>query len=330
MKGGDWAVKSAIGLAIGALCLYLAASQVETEELGRAFATFNPLWLIPAVAISLAIQLMRAWRWQLELRPLARLSFGMVWLVVATAYMFINLLPFRLGEPTRPLLMSWKSGLEVPAIVANWALEKTMDLAALVFFVHLTLLLADLPQWAARASVVSLAAFSTMALVVVGFWRGGEAFFSKTLGRLLPPAANHRVLTVLRSARSGLAIIPQPRLLAMVFAQTLVLWALPILSSYVLILGFGLDLPVVAALAVFVAVGAGTALPNPPAMIGVFQIAAVVALGLFGVPKPVALAYGIVLNAVQFITLVAQGLVALAFVGVGPGRLTRQALSGGT
>ena len=41
-------------------------------------------------------------------------------------------------------------------------------------------------------------------------------------------------------------------------------------------------------------------------------------------------AYGIVLNAVQFITLVAQGLAALAFVGVGPGRLTRQALSGGT
>ena len=32
-------------------------------------------WLLPAVAVSLMIGLMRAWRWQLELRPLARLGY---------------------------------------------------------------------------------------------------------------------------------------------------------------------------------------------------------------------------------------------------------------
>jgi uncharacterized membrane protein YbhN (UPF0104 family) len=108
---------------------------------------------------------------------------------------------------------------------------------------------------------------------------------------------------------------------------TIALWSLPILSSFVLMLGFGFDLPFAAALVVFVAIGVGTALPAPPGMVGVFQIASVVALGLFGIPKADALAYGILLNAVQFFTLVAQGLVALPLLGVGLGEITRAALT---
>jgi hypothetical protein len=61
-------------------------------------------------------------------------------------------------------------------------------------------------------------------------------------------------------------------------------------------------------------------------MFGVMQIASVVALGLFGVPQAEALAFGIVLNAVQFFTLVAQGLVALPFAGVNLGEVTRTAV----
>jgi uncharacterized membrane protein YbhN (UPF0104 family) len=51
-------------------------------------------------------------------------------------------------------------------------------------------------------------------------------------------------------------------------------------------------------------------------MIGTYQYACVLALGLFGVPQPQALAYGLALNAIQLTTLVAQGLVALPLAGV--------------
>jgi hypothetical protein len=61
-------------------------------------------------------------------------------------------------------------------------------------------------------------------------------------------------------------------------------------------------------------------------MFGIMQIASVVALGLFDVPQAEALAYGILLNTVQFTTLVAQGLVALPFVGKTIGEMTREAV----
>jgi len=323
---GKLVVKLALSGLLAAFCLWLAARQVDMSELVTAIERFDARYLVPLVLISLLIQVFRALRWKIELRPLADLPFVLVWEVIAVAYMMINVLPFRLGEPVRPVLLSWKSGLEVAAIVGNWVFEKMMDTAALVLFIHIALVVNDLPDWAHKASTGSLAAFATLAFIVVGFWLRGEAFFDATLGRVLPERPRAGMLRILASARTGLQILPDRRLVALVFLVTLALWFLPILSSYVMMVGFGFDLPFGAALVVFVAIGVGTALPPPPGMVGIFQIAAVVALGLFGVPKAEALAYGILLNAVQFLTLVAQGLVALPLVGVGVGAMTRAAL----
>lgn len=315
-----------VSLAVGGLCLWLAARKVRGAELLAAFSDFNLWYLIPAVCISLAIQVLRAWRWQIELSPLRRLPFSLLWQVVAVAYMMINVLPFRLGEPVRPLLLSWKTSLTVPAILGNWVFEKMMDSAVMVLFIHLTLLVTDLPEWANRASTGSLMVFFLLLVLVIGFWLRGVAFFDATIGRFLSERARGWCVRLLSSARDGLQILPDRRLVAVVFVVSVLLWSLPVLSSYVLILAFGLKVPPAAAFVVFIAIGLGTALPNPPGMVGVFQIAAVVALGLFGVERPQALAYGIALNAIQFSTLVLQGLVALPFVRVGLSRLTRAAV----
>ncbi len=320
--------KVAASILLGGFCLWLAMRKVEMAEVSRALHDFDPFYLVIAVAISLLIQVFRAWRWKIELSPLKRLDFSLCWQVVAVAYMMINVMPFRLGEPVRPVLMSWKSGLTISSIVGNWVFEKMMDSAALVLFIHITLVVADLPPWAHKASTFSLVTFLGLLALVTGFWLKGEAFFDRTLARVLPEHACEKTRSVLLSVRDGLQILPDRALVAFVFVVTLLLWFLPILSSYVLILGFGFDVPFAAAFVVFVCIGLGTALPNPPGMFGVFQIASVVALGLFGVPKAEALAYGIVLNAVQFFTLVAQGLFALPFVDVNLARLTKEAVRG--
>jgi uncharacterized membrane protein YbhN (UPF0104 family) len=79
---------------------------------------------------------------------------------------------------------------------------------------------------------------------------------------------------------------------------------------------FDFDLPFSAAVVVFIFIGFGTALPNVPGMIGAYQYACVLALGLFGIDKVDALAYGLVLNGVQFLTIIVQGLIALPLAGV--------------
>lgn len=323
---GKVLLKALVSSAIGAFCLWAASSRVDWEQFAAAFTGFDIRYLGLAIALSLMIQVVRAWRWKLELSPLVDLRYSLVWQVVAVAYMLINVLPFRLGEPSRPLLMSWKSGLPVAAIVGNWVFEKMMDAAAIVLFIHITLVISDLPDWAHHAATASLLVLVCLAGLVVGFWLRGEETIERLVGQRLPDHAWQKLRGVLVSARQGLEILPDRRLVTRAFLATIVLWSLPIASSYAILCGFGFDLPVSAAFAVFVAISAGTALPNPPGMVGVFQIAAVVALGLFGIPKADALAYGVVLNAVQLITLVLQGLFALPFLGVDLGRLTSSAV----
>lgn len=318
--------KMAVGTAIGALCLWMALHKVDLSEVGAALRSFDGRWVAAAFVVSLAIQLLRALRWQVELTPLARLPYPLMWRVVSVSYMLINVLPFRLGEPARPLLLSWKTGLPIPAIVGNWVFEKMMDTAVMVLLVHWTLVMADLPPWAHRASTGSLVMFSTLLLLVVGFWLHGERFYDRTLARVLSGHASEKLRNMLRVARQGLQILPDRRLVGAVFVITLALWLLPILSSWLLIQAFGFDLPVAAAFVVFVCVGLGTALPNPPGMVGVFQIASVYALGVYDVPQPEAVAYGIVLNAVQFFSLVLQGVLAMPWIGVGLGTIAKAAV----
>jgi uncharacterized protein (TIRG00374 family) len=318
--------KVTVGTAIGAFCLWLALHKVALSEVKAALVDFDARWLLASFAVSLAIQVLRAWRWQIELTPLARVPFTLLWQVVSVAYMMINVLPFRLGEPVRPLLLSWKTGLPIPAIVGNWVFEKMMDTAVMVLLVHATLMMADLPPWAHRASTGSLVMFLSLLVLVVGFWLRGERFFDRTVARVLSEHSGAKVRKVLVAARTGLQILPDRRLVATVLVVTLALWLLPILSSWLLIRAFHLDLPVSAAFVVFVCIGLGTALPNPPGMFGVFQIASVVALGVYGVPESKAVAYGIVLNAVQFFSLVLQGVLAMPWVGIGLGTITRAAV----
>jgi uncharacterized protein (TIRG00374 family) len=304
-------------LAVGGLFLYLAFRDVRLDQLRAAFGQLDARWLVPAVAISLLIQIVRAWRWQLELRPLAHVPFGTLWVVASVAYMAINVLPVRMGEVVRPWLLSRRSQVTFSNVVGNLIIEKTFDSAVIVFFILLGLLTTpNLPAWVRRGAVVPAAGFVALAVVVVLLWWRGERFVERWVVRWLPARVGARLVGVARSLVDGMRVLGVPRLVVAVFLVSVGLWFLPILSSWVMIQAFHLDAPFNAALAVFILIGFGTALPQLPGMVGTYQLACVWALGLFGVPQPQALAYGIVLNAVQLGTLVAQGLVALPLAGV--------------
>ena len=71
-----------------------------------------------------------------------------------------------------------------------------------------------------------------------------------------------------------------------------------------------------AAAAVLFAVNVTAALPATPSNIGVFQAACVAVLSVYGVGKTDALAYGIILQAVEIATALAMGMPALVRRGM--------------
>jgi hypothetical protein len=306
-----------LSLLVGGGFLYLAFRNVALAELGVALSQVQLGWLAVSVVISFLIMVFRAFRWQLELRPLEHVPLGRLWVVTAVAYMAINLLPVRLGEVVRPWLLSKRSGVSFANVVGNLVIEKTLDSLVILFYILAGLLtISNLPLWVRRGAIFPAVGAAALVLLVVLLWWQGEAFIDRWVVRRLPEKFGAGLKRAITSILGGMQILPNPFLLLFVFLVSLALWFLPILSSYVMILAFDLDAPFSAAVVVFIFIGFGTALPNLPGMIGPYQYACVLGLGLFGVAEAQALAYGIVLNAVQFLTLIVQGLLALPLAGV--------------
>jgi uncharacterized protein (TIRG00374 family) len=308
---------AALSLVVSAAFLYLAFRNVPLTELGVALSRVDARWLGGAVLLSFLLMVLRTWRWQFELRPLVAVPLGGLWIVTAVSYLAINLLPARLGEVTRPWLLSRRTAVSFSNVVGNLVVEKTMDAVVTLLYMLLGLATIEhLPAWVRTgAKFPAAGAMILVILVVLLYWRG-EAFVDRWLLRVLPARFGAGVTRVTGSIVAGMRILPNPTLLLAVFALSLVLWSVPILSSYFMIRAFHLDLPFSAAVVVFIFIGFGTALPNVPGMIGPYQYACILALGLFGVDRVDALAYGITLNAVQFFTLLLQGGVAMALGGV--------------
>ena len=304
-------------LVVSGSFLYLAFRNVKLDELGEALGRIHGGWLCVAIIISLLIMVFRAWRWQLELRPLDHVPVGRLWVITSVAYMAINLLPVRLGEVVRPWLLSRRANVSISNVIGNLVVEKMMDSICIVFYLLAGLLLIEsLPAWVRTGAIVPAVIAGVLVTLVLLFWWKGESFVDRHVLRLLPERFGGKVKTVLAAITDGMRILPNTGLLLSVFLVSLTLWFLPILSSYIMIRAFDLAAPFSAALVIFIFISFGTALPNLPGMIGPYQYACQLALGIYGVSDVDGLAYGLVLNAVQFLTLIGQGLIALPIAGV--------------
>ena len=71
----------AISLLVSGGFLYLVFRNVQLNDLGTALRRVDSGWLLVSVGLSLLIMIFRAWRWQLELRPLEHVPLGRLWVV---------------------------------------------------------------------------------------------------------------------------------------------------------------------------------------------------------------------------------------------------------
>jgi uncharacterized membrane protein YbhN (UPF0104 family) len=78
-----------------------------------------------------------------------------------------------------------------------------------------------------------------------------------------------------------------------------------------LFLAFGLQAPLAATAVLMLSINFSNIVPSPPALVGIMQAIVVVVLGGYGVPQPVALGFGIVLNVITVAPLILLGSLGL-------------------
>ncbi len=228
-------------------------------------------------------------------------------------------LPARLGEPSRALIVARRIGRAretLPVVLGTMVSQTLLNLLALAIL------------GGVMFSSVSFAGKHTSALLAVAL-APLAALIALLLAPVLVPRATvsrsrrlGRLLTNVRAAllrvRAGLRIFRNPRQAGIATAIQLSAWGLQWMSCWLLLRALGLPTQVGfgAAAAVLFAVNVTAVIPATPANVGVFQAACVAVLaGAYHVPSADALAYGIVLQAVEVATAVIMG--APALVGEG-------------
>jgi phosphatidylinositol alpha-mannosyltransferase len=119
--------------------------------------------------------------------------------------------------------------------------------------------------------------------------------------------------------RDGLRVFGRPRSAAIATVTQLGAWALQWMSCWLLLMALGLDsrAGAGAAAGVLFAVNVTAVIPATPANVGIFQAACVAVLaGAYQVSTPEAIAYGIVLQAVEVAAALIMGLPALLNEGL--------------
>jgi hypothetical protein len=235
-------------------------------------------------------------------------SLGRTFATLNEGYLLNNLLPWRLGELGRAILMGRQPGMSTLRVLSTIVIERTYDI-----ILGTTLLLAMLPvvlrlDWAARAAAIWGGA---VVLALIALWL--LVRFAPAIERWIGNHAPHPQAWQARWRRvhSGLAALESPSLLIASFSAMALSWVLAGVD-YWLVLRSLMPAPGWSwAYLMLAATALGGAVPAAPGSIGVFEAASVAALGAFGVPAGIALAAALVLHAMVYVVTVGIGAVAL-------------------
>ncbi len=229
-------------------------------------------------------------------------------------------LPARLGEPSRALIVARRLGRareSLPVVLGTIVSQTLLNLLALTILGGVALSSVSVLDGHDRALLlIALAPLAVLiALALAPVIAAPEALSRSRRAHALFTGVRRSLLRL----RAGLRVFAQPRRAIVAVVAQLGAWALQWLSCWLLLVALGLDshAGIGAAAGVLFAVNVTAVIPATPANVGVFQAACVAVLaGVYHVSTPDAIAYGIVLQAIELATAVIMGLPALVNEGL--------------
>ena len=315
--------RAAVGVAalFAVVLASFALQRIGVQRIGEAMLAATPTWVLVGLGLMCFSMVLRGVAWHAILR--AALPRARVRLVDALQGTFIGVLmsatlPARLGEPARAFVVARRIGnarLHLPVVLGTIVSQTLLNVLALVVLGITMFSTVDLFTHHTALLVVAIAP-----LAIVVFMLAAPALL-----RSGKPSRFRRVATFVTQARqalvqvrAGLKVFSRPRLGGIAALFQLSAWVVQWLSCYVLLVALGLDheAGLGAAAAVLFAVNVTAVLPATPSNLGVFQAACVAVLTAYGVGAADALAYGIILQAVEIATAIAMGAPALVKEGL--------------
>ncbi|MCC6175469.1 MAG: flippase-like domain-containing protein [Chloroflexi bacterium] len=315
-----------VGIIVSIVAVGVLVMSVDPHELMLALSSANPLLVVISVATLPFLMYLKVIRWRLLFPRPERISNGGLSSALYLGYMVNTVLPLRAGEIVRAFLVRQTENVNISTSLATVLIEKVLDLGTVVLFLFILGFVMTLPETAQAASYLAgaglLGAIVGLALVLA--MRERFLRLSTWLESRIGVLAKMGVTDLLAAFLDGLSFARKPRVLALVLFWTLLQWALSVVTMYLVLVAFGITLPLTVAYFLLVTTNLGMVIPSAPGYVGVFHAIVVGTLILFGISQELALAAAIVMHAEIFGVFILGGAYYLVRGGAatfGGGRL---------
>jgi phosphatidylinositol alpha-mannosyltransferase len=317
-------------MAVLAGLVVLGANNLDLHAVGHTLGRVNGAWTVLALVLMAAAFYARAESWFAVLRSAVRcesLDRGTVRRALLIGMAGSAVAPGRLGEGARAWIVSRRLGRAsgtFATVLGTVVSQTLLNLIALGLLAIAAVL--DSSLAGARLAAIITVVVLPAALVAIMFagpqlLRGATA----TPVAWVKTAAAWTLGQLIR-VRRGLLVFRQPRAAVHATAAQLSAWSLQLGACYAVMLACGLGhrANVAAAAAVLFAVNVTAIVPVTPSNVGVFQAACIAVLHPFGIEANRALAYGLILQAVEVFDALALGIPALLREGLPWAELRRR------
>jgi|GEM_PF-316824 len=302
-----------IALFVAALAaLVYILRDIDPAAVWHTLLRMNPWLLLPVAIGVLVMPLVRAMRLRLIMEPQQALAPMRVFSAYNIGQLLNVMLPALTGQVARVLFFSRTFPITKTFAFASVMLEVLFDGLVLVVMIFAASFLVVMPDWMVKGEVVVFIA----CLLLLGFFyrilhrHRNPNRRPSLLRKKLPAGVLRRWDNMKESFLAGLDMLTSRRHLTLVVLLSILSWVSHALIVMFLLQAFGFSVPFWGAIVILIVNTLAIMIPVSPGNLGVFQVASVVGLAFFHVPKDEALAFSIVLHVAELGPIFALGAVS--------------------
>jgi len=323
------AVRVGVSVVLMIVLLAVFLWNADLEEVGRVLTTADGSLLAAAMLVALFSYFLRALRWKFILLPVGRVRLSSVLITTAVGYAALSLLPARMGDLIRPLLLARREKIPASASLASVLTERVFDLWTVVFFFLIFIVwpprMPDLDEGARHSlEVLSLSGYVVGGgllvgtLILLGLFRYQDrmveiltrpvAWIKESWEQPFANFCNHFL--------DGLRVLQRPRDLLITLVSSIVMWYVICWQVRLTLLAFDVDLPLRAAYLIVTMAVIGLAVPTQGGVGGFHKATQVGMTMFFGIGLNEATGIAIAYHAICFVPITIIGLLCLPLLGV--------------
>ena len=324
-RPGRRAIAFGATILLAATFTYLAVRGVHWHSAWLALKSCDAWWLVPAMAAFVAQTLMRAMRWRSLFAPGRRPGRRPILAATMIGYLFNNILPARAGEAARVVALTQRSASPAAEIVGTVVVERAYDVLSILIIFFCASPWLPHESWFGTAAILAGVAAVALGAVIWVLAVHGDRPLRWSYGRSDACRGSPSSASSARLPRSpeGLSGLREHRVALEALLWSLAAWMTSALWAWFVLLAFEPSRGFGAGVLVTVVIGLSMIIPSPPAAVGVFEAAGVLALHAFHISQSAALPYALVLHVSNFVPLVLVGAITLHSAARQPSQMRR-------